>query len=110
VNSSVGTQDYLKYKYEQKIPGWNFRSDRNGRTEIRSIAGKSSAVFVLRRKMPDASRPYKTLGYPVTPIIFILVRIWLLINTLQTSPLEAAVGLFLIALGLPVYFYFRSKT
>lgn len=70
----------------------------------------TSAVFVLRRKMPDASRPYKTLGYPVTPIIFILVGIWLLINTLQTSPLEAAVGLFLIALGLPVYFYFRSKT
>jgi len=70
----------------------------------------TSAVFVLRRKMPDASRPYKTLGYPVTPIIFILVGIWLLINTLQASPLEAAVGLFLIALGLPVYFYFRSKT
>jgi len=34
---------------------------------------------------------------------------WLLINTLQTNPLEAGVGLILIALGLPVYFYFRSK-
>ena len=69
----------------------------------------TSSVFVLRRTMPDAERPYKTLGYPVTPIIFILVGIWLLVNTLQTSPLEAGVGIFLIALGLPIYFYFRSK-
>lgn len=69
----------------------------------------TSAVFVLRRKMPDATRPYKTLLYPVTPIIFILVGLWLLVNTLQTNPLEAGIGLFLIALGLPVYFYFRTK-
>jgi len=69
----------------------------------------TSAVFVLRRKMPEAERPYKTLGYPVTPAIFILVGLWLLINTLQTNLLEAGVGLFLIALGLPVYFYFRLK-
>jgi len=69
----------------------------------------TSAVFVLRRKMPDATRPYKTLLYPITPIIFILVGLWLLINTLQTNLLEAGVGLLLITLGLPVYFYFRSK-
>lgn len=69
----------------------------------------TSAVFVLRRKMPDAVRPYRTLGYPVTPIVFILVGGWLLVNTLQTSPLEAIVGLILIALGLPVYFYFHRK-
>ncbi len=70
----------------------------------------TSAVFVLRRKMPDATRPYKTLGYPFTPVIFILVGLWLLVNTLQTNPLEAGVGIFLIALGLPVYLYFRSKS
>jgi APA family basic amino acid/polyamine antiporter len=70
----------------------------------------TSAVFVLRRKRPDATRPYKTLGYPLTPLIFILVGIWLLINTLQTSPLEAGIGLLLISLGIPVYFYFRKKS
>lgn len=69
----------------------------------------TSAVFILRKKMPDTPRPYKTLGYPVTPLIFILVGVWLLINTLQTSPFEAIVGLILISLGIPVYFYFRSK-
>ena len=69
----------------------------------------TSAVFVLRRKMPDAERPYRTLFYPITPIIFILVGLWLLFNTLQTSPLEAGMGLLLTALGVPVYFYFRRS-
>lgn len=69
----------------------------------------TSAVFVLRRKMPDAERPYRTLGYPLTPLIFILVGVWLLINTLQTSPLEAGIGLLLISLGIPIYFYFKKN-
>jgi APA family basic amino acid/polyamine antiporter len=69
----------------------------------------TSSVFVLRRKMPDAERPYKTIGYPVTPVIFILVGVWLLVNTLQTSPVEAGMGLLLISLGVPVYFYYRAK-
>ena len=60
-------------------------------------------------KMPKAARPYKTLGYPVTPVIFILVGIWLLVNTLQTSPFEAGMGLMLTSLGVPVYYYFRKS-
>lgn len=67
------------------------------------------AVFALRRKMPDVERPYKTLGYPFTPLIFMLVAAWLVINTIITSPLESVIGLGLIALGLPVYFYFKQK-
>lgn len=69
----------------------------------------TSAVFVLRRKMPGAIRPYKTVGYPVTPLLFILVGIWLLVNTLQTSPLEAGIGLLLISIGIPIYFYFQKQ-
>jgi len=69
----------------------------------------TAAVFVLRKKMPNAPRPYKTLGYPVVPLLFVLVAGWLLVNTLQTSPLESSVGLGLIALGLPVYFYLRRN-
>jgi APA family basic amino acid/polyamine antiporter len=67
----------------------------------------ASSVFVLRRKMPDAKRPYRTLGYPVVPFLFILVAAWLVVNTILTSPVESAAGLALIALGLPVYFYFK---
>jgi APA family basic amino acid/polyamine antiporter len=63
----------------------------------------TAAVFVLRKKLPDAPRPYKTLGYPVVPLLFVAVAIWLLVNTLRTNPVESAAGLGLIALGLPVY-------
>jgi len=69
----------------------------------------AASVFVLRRKMPDVPRPYQTLGYPVVPLIFVLVTLWLVINTLQTSPFESAVGLVLIALGLPVCLYFQRN-
>jgi APA family basic amino acid/polyamine antiporter len=68
-----------------------------------------AAVFVLRRKMPDAERPYKTPGYPLVPALFILAAAWLVINTITTNPVESALGLALIALGLPVYFYFERK-
>jgi APA family basic amino acid/polyamine antiporter len=66
----------------------------------------ASSVFVLRRKMADAARPYRTPGYPIVPIFFLLAAGWLVLNTMQTRPLESAVGLGLIALGLPFYAYF----
>lgn len=68
-----------------------------------------SSLFVLRRKLPAAPRRYRTPGYPVVPALFILVALWLVINTLTASPVESAAGLVLIALGLPLYFYFRAS-
>lgn len=68
----------------------------------------TSSVFVLRRKMPNAERPYRTLGYPIVPLVFVLVAIWLILNTLVTKRVESAVGLGLTLIGLPLYFYFRS--
>ncbi|MGA2177546.1 MAG: amino acid permease [Verrucomicrobiota bacterium] len=70
-------------------------------------AATTLAVFVLRKKLPDTPRPYKTLGYPLVPLLFVVVAVWLLCNTLRTSPVESAAGLGLIALGLPVYFWLR---
>ena len=67
----------------------------------------TSSVFVLRRKMPDAPRPYRTLGYPVMPLVFVLVAAWLVVNTLVNRPVESVAGLALIALGLPLYVYYR---
>lgn len=69
----------------------------------------ASAVFVLRRRLPDAPRPYRTFGYPWVPALFVLTAIWLLVNSLRTSPVEAAMGLLLIALGLPVYVFYRLR-
>ncbi|MGH6803829.1 MAG: hypothetical protein ACREC3_10745, partial [Methyloceanibacter sp.] len=69
----------------------------------------ASSVFVLRRKLPNAERPYKTLGYPLMPIVFVLVSTWLVINTFMTRRVESAVGLGLTAIGLPLYFYYRNR-
>lgn len=68
-----------------------------------------SAVFVLRWRMPEVERPYKTLGYPMVPVVFILVAAWLVINTIRTNPIESGIGLALITLGLPIYFYFKRR-
>jgi len=69
----------------------------------------TSSVFVLRRKMKDAERPYRTFGYPMVPLIFVIVAGWLVVNSLFTRPVEAFVGLGLTVLGLPLYFYFRGQ-
>ncbi len=69
----------------------------------------TSSVFVLRRKMATAERPYRTLGYPAVPLIFVLVALWLVINSLFTRPVEAFFGICLILLGLPLYLYFRRR-
>ena len=66
-------------------------------------------VFILRRKMPDAHRPYKVWGYPVVPAIFILFCIGLIFNTIATRPREAIIGMILILTGIPVYFFLRRK-
>jgi APA family basic amino acid/polyamine antiporter len=65
----------------------------------------TASVFVFRRRLPDAERPYRAWGYPVVPIVFLLVTGWLLVNTLITTPVQAFIGLALILIGLPVYWY-----
>lgn len=72
-------------------------------------AATTASVFVFRRKMPEAERPYKTFGYPVVPILFVIVAISLLINEVYSHPLRCSIGLGLILLGLPVYFYCKKR-
>lgn len=69
----------------------------------------TASVFTLRKKFPDLPRPYKTWGYPVVPIIFILTSFAILLNTLIQKPVESLAGLGFTALGIPVYFYWRRK-
>jgi APA family basic amino acid/polyamine antiporter len=68
----------------------------------------TSAIFVFRKRYADSERPYKAWGYPIVPIVFLLVTLWLLYNTLVTEPSQSVTGLVLIAIGLPV-FYLASK-
>jgi APA family basic amino acid/polyamine antiporter len=69
----------------------------------------SLGVFILRRKMPDAHRPYKVWGYPVVPAIYILFCIGLFVNTIATKPREAGIGLVLILLGIPVFLILNRR-
>lgn len=69
----------------------------------------AAAVIVLRRKRPDMERPFRVPGYPVVPILFVLVAVALLYSTLQSSPRESGIGLGLILAGLPFYFYWRGR-
>jgi APA family basic amino acid/polyamine antiporter len=67
------------------------------------------SVFVLRKKQPNADRPYRTLGYPITPIIFIAIAVWFVGNTLIERPSESWAGLAFLALGVPVYYFWKRK-
>jgi APA family basic amino acid/polyamine antiporter len=62
-------------------------------------------VFVHRFRYPDFPRPYKTWGYPVTPLIFLAISLWMLVFIFKDKPVESLAGLATILLGLPVYFF-----
>lgn len=68
-----------------------------------------AAVFVLRKRKPDAKRPYRTWGYPFTPALFVGIAGWFVFNTLLDKPMQAWAGLLFLALGVPVYFYWRRR-
>jgi APA family basic amino acid/polyamine antiporter len=69
----------------------------------------TASIFVFRMKYPGMERPYRAFGYPIVPVLFLFVTAWLLINTLMTSPQQALTGIFLIALGLPLYYYLTRQ-
>jgi APA family basic amino acid/polyamine antiporter len=70
----------------------------------------TAAVIVLRKRRPDLPRPYRTLGYPVVPILFVVVAFLLVLSTLHDSPRESIMGIGMIALGLPFYFYWKNRS
>ncbi len=70
----------------------------------------AASVFTLRKKYPKLKRPYKTWGYPLVPVLFILFSLGILVNTLIEKPVESAAGIILTLLGIPVYKYWRIKS
>jgi APA family basic amino acid/polyamine antiporter len=66
------------------------------------------AIFRLRRLKPDVPRPYRTWGYPIVPALFVAGLGVLVVNTVVEKPAESLIGVFLVALGLPAYVYWRS--
>jgi len=66
-------------------------------------------LFVLRFKRPDAPRPYKALGYPVLPALYIAMAAWICIVLLRYKPQYTWPGLVLVLLGIPVYFLWSKR-
>ncbi|MFA6570228.1 MAG: hypothetical protein WCT77_03230, partial [Bacteroidota bacterium] len=82
-------------------------------------AAGAAGVIVLRKKMPDAPRPYKVIGYPFVPIIFIVFALAFVVFTLyndiinyaegKTQIINSVFGMILVCTGIPFYIYFRKK-
>ncbi|WP_218918705.1 APC family permease [Rufibacter tibetensis] len=66
-------------------------------------------VFILRKKMPDAHRPYKVWGYPGVPTIMVLFCAALFCNTIFVRPREAGIGMILMLTGIPRYWWFLKN-
>ena len=69
----------------------------------------ASTIFVFRRRDPDAERPYKVLGYPVVPALFIASSAVLLYYTFMESIRNSFLGSLVILAGIPIFYYFKSK-
>ena len=67
------------------------------------------SLFVFRRTMPDAYRPYRALGYPLIPFVFLIVTIALLVNTFIAAPRQAFEGVFVLIAGLPFYWWWTRR-
>lgn len=70
----------------------------------------AASIFVYRRRVPEAVRPYRVPGYPLTPLLFIVAAAALALNTIATQPTRAAIGLGIVLLGAPAYLIWRSKS
>ena len=70
-----------------------------------------AAVYTLRRSQPNLNRPYKVVGYPVVPAVFVGAAIYLVGNALYTDETWRTIGTFaVVLLGLPVYYLFFNKS
>jgi APA family basic amino acid/polyamine antiporter len=69
----------------------------------------AAAVFVLRRRNPEAARPYRVWGYPWVPGLFVVVTLLILLNALYTAPWQALYGIGFLVLGLPFYAYWSAR-
>jgi basic amino acid/polyamine antiporter, APA family len=65
------------------------------------------AVVVLRRKRPEAARPYRTLGYPLVPLVYVLLAALLVVDLAYLAPATSGLGYLLVLTGIPAYFLWR---
>ena len=67
------------------------------------------SVIVFRRTMPGAPRPFRVPGYPWVPLFFVAMSVWFVVTTLVQKPEQAWAGLVFLGLGVPVYYYWKTR-
>lgn len=67
------------------------------------------SIFVYRSKQPNAARPFRVPGYPLTPILFVLSAVAIVANTIIAQPLRAAVGIAVVLAGTPVFYFWKGR-
>ena len=67
------------------------------------------ALIVLRRTAPAAERPYRTWGYPIVPVVSILLAALLIVDLAFLAPATSGIGMLIVLTGVPVYFLWRSR-
>ena len=70
----------------------------------------AQALFTLRRKQPDAPRPYRVVGYPWVPAVFLVAMTALVLNTLRERPVQSLLGVGMVALGVPFFQWHRRRS
>jgi amino acid transporter len=68
-----------------------------------------AAIYTLRKSQPQLNRPYKVVGYPFVPAVFIAAAIYLVVNALATEPVWTSITFGVVLLGLPVYYFWFAK-
>jgi amino acid transporter len=68
-----------------------------------------AAIYTLRKSQPQLHRPYKVIGYPFVPAVFIAAAIYLVVNALITDPKWTSITFGVVLLGLPVYYVWFAK-
>ena len=66
-------------------------------------------LIILRFKEPGLHRPYRVWGYPVTPVLFLLISLGVLVNAFITDYTRPLLGLLILAIGLPFYFHWKKR-
>jgi APA family basic amino acid/polyamine antiporter len=65
------------------------------------------AVIVMRYKAPQLERPYRTFGYPLVPIIYIVIAVLFVLDLAYLAPSTSGIGYLLVLTGIPIYFIWR---
>ncbi|MEW6511420.1 MAG: amino acid permease [Bacteroidota bacterium] len=74
------------------------------------FAFAAAGIFIIRERSPGIERGFSTPGYPFTPVVFIAISVWFVVNTLISKPEQAWAGLFFLAAGVPVFIYWRRRS